>query len=198
MVVCCVIVGRSLYVTFCFSLLLWCVLRETAGLTSQFWCQEWDHKSFLGSGHTLQTQSRNISVIVTMAAKESDYDSWSLGDLRTEASKRQIAFVSKDGVKTLASKLRVHDRLLSGEDAVEGQEMAPTDLNLEQRLRLQERELEMLELRRKIMQEEREAEREKREHQRQIEKERREAEREAERERDGITKDRKLVRRKRD
>ena len=37
-----------------------------------------------------------------MAARASDYDSWSLQDLREEASKRSIYFSSKDGVRTLA------------------------------------------------------------------------------------------------
>ena len=46
-----------------------------------------------------------------MAASATNYDSWSLQNLRDEATKRMIYFSSKDGVKTLAGKLRTHDRL---------------------------------------------------------------------------------------
>ena len=42
-----------------------------------------------------------------------DYKLWSLEKLRAEASERSINFSSKDGVKTLASKLRVHDKLMT-------------------------------------------------------------------------------------
>lgn len=119
-----------------------------------------------------------------MAARASDYDSWSLQDLRDEASKRSIYFSSKDGVKTLSSKLRVFDRLgQSLSDAREKENLAEetlsTSLSFEQRLQLQERELQMLELRKKISQEHREI----RELERELERERREAERVAEKER---------------
>ena len=118
-----------------------------------------------------------------MAARAIDYDSWSSQDLRDEATKRSIYFSSKDGVKTLASKLRTFDRIGQSFDAQERENLAEgtleTSLNFEQRLQLQERELQMLELRRKISQEHREI----RELEREVERERRQAEREIERER---------------
>jgi hypothetical protein len=43
--------------------------------------------------------------------KMSDYDNWSLDGLRDECQERQIEFSSKDGVKTLSSKLRTNDKL---------------------------------------------------------------------------------------
>ena len=45
------------------------------------------------------------------------YKSWSLEELRAEARKRFILFTQKDGVKTLASKLRTHDKLMSEKEA---------------------------------------------------------------------------------
>lgn len=119
-----------------------------------------------------------------MAARATDYDSWTLQELRDEATRRRIYFPRKDGVKTLASKLRTFDR--SGQSSVDAgenenlAESAPdTSLSFEQRLQLQEREMQMLELRRKISQEQREI----RELEREVERERRQAEREAEIER---------------
>ena len=95
-----------------------------------------------------------------MAEKGNDYKSWSLEDLRTEASNRSICFTSKDGVKTLASKLRVHDKLMAnpGDACTGGEEMEETEtesnLTYEQQLQLQERELMMLKLRREMQMEE--------------------------------------------
>lgn len=118
-----------------------------------------------------------------MATAAIDYDSWSLQDLRVEATKRSIYFSNKDGVKTLASKLRTSDRIGQSFDAQEREIIADktldTSLSYEQRLQLQERELQMLELRRKISQEHREI----RELEREVERERRQAERELEKER---------------
>ena len=119
-----------------------------------------------------------------MAARATDYDSWSLQELRDEATRRRIYFPRKDGVKTLASKLRTFDRSgQSSGDAGENENLAEsapdTSLSFEQRLQLQEREMQMLELRRKISQEQREI----RELEREEERERRQAEREAEKER---------------
>ena len=114
-----------------------------------------------------------------MASKDIDYNSWTLEELRAEASVRAIGFTSKDGIKTLASKLRVSDSLMrSGSEALE-EDKDPSvlvdkrisDLSFEQRLQLQERELMMLELRRKMRMEEWEAAREKREYERQRERE---------------------------
>ena len=178
MVVCCGIVGRGA----CTQSLLVSVLlvyfshflssRDFSGLTPHFWCQEWDTIPLVFVVHTFQTQSCNTQVLI-MAAKDSGYDSWSLEDLRAEASNRSICFTSKDGIKTLASKLRVHDKLMANPgDVITGdEEMEQTEtegnLTFEQRLQLQERELMMLELRRKMQMEEREAEKEKREYERQ-------------------------------
>ena len=97
-----------------------------------------------------------------MAARATDYNSWSLQELRDEATRRRIYyFPRKDGVKTLASKLRTFDRSgQSSGDAGENENLAEsapdTSLSFEQRLQLQEREMQMLELRRKISQEQRE------------------------------------------
>ena len=151
------------------------------GFVTDFWCQEWDGSLTVCIDNSKgDTQANNKCF--TMAARASDYDSWSLQDLRDEASKRSIYFSSKDGVRTLASKLRVFDRLgQSLGDAQENlaEEALGTSLSFEQRLQLQERELQMLELRKKISQEHREI----RELERELERERREAERVAERER---------------
>ena len=121
-----------------------------------------------------------------MAARATDYDSWSLQELRDEATRRRIYFPRKDGVKTLASKLRTFDRSgQSSGDAGENENLAEsapdTSLSFEQRLQLQEREMQMLELRKKIIQEQREIRQLEREVER--ERERRKAEREAEKER---------------
>ena len=96
-----------------------------------------------------------------MVARATDYDSWSLQELRDEATRRCIYFPRKDGVKTLASRLRTFDRLgQSSGDEGENENLAEsapdTSLSFEQRLQLQEPEMRMLELRRKISQEQRE------------------------------------------
>ena len=126
------------------------------------------------SPYITQTQGRNTLLLgISMAEKGIDYKSWSLEDLRTEASNRSICFTSRDGVKALASKLRVHDKLMAnpGDACTGGEEMEETEtesnLTFEQQLQLQERELLMLKLRREMQMEEREAEREKREYERQ-------------------------------
>ena len=121
-----------------------------------------------------------------MVARATDYDSWSLQELRDEATRRCIYFPRKDGVKTLASRLRTFDRLgQSSGDEGENENLAEsaqdTSLSFEQRLQLQEPEMRMLELRRKISQEQREIRELEREVER--ERERRQAEREAEKER---------------
>ena len=126
------------------------------------------------SPYITQMQRCNTLLLgISTAEKGIDYKSWSLEDLRTEASNRSICFTSKDGVKTLASKLRVHDKLMAnpGDASTGGEEMEETEtesnLTYEQQLQLQERELMMLKLRREMQMEEREAEREKREYERQ-------------------------------
>ena len=96
-----------------------------------------------------------------MAARATDYDSWSLQELRDETTRRCIYFPRKVGVKTLASRLRTFDRLgQSSGDEGENENLAESaqdsSLSFEQRLQLQEREMQMLELRRKISQEQRE------------------------------------------
>ena len=118
-----------------------------------------------------------------MVARATDYDSWSLQELTDEATRRYIYFPRKDGVKTLASRLRTFDRLgQSSGDEGENENLTEsaqdTSLSFEQRLQLQEPEMRMLELRRKISQEQREI----RELEREVERERRQAEREEEEE----------------
>ena len=131
------------------------------------------------SPHITQTRSRNTLILgISMAEKNVDYKSWSLEELRAEAKKRFVLFTQKDGVKTLARKLRTYDKLMSKkaditeekEDSVETiDEDKESNLTFDQRLQL-------LQLERQISMEEREAEREKREYERQIERERREYE----------------------
>ena len=84
---------------------------------------------------------------------DKNIDSWTLEELRAEAGKRSIVFVSKDGVKTLAGKLRVHDRLMvnPGDDVLaEETELSGiedngvSNLSFQQRLEIQERHLAML------------------------------------------------------
>ena len=110
---CCAFVGRSVCVAFVVSI-LFCFgdPRHNFGVRSGILFPWWSH--------TLQTQSCNAPVLI-MAAKDLDYNSWSLEDLRAEASERSISFVSKDGIKTLASKLRVHDKLMAnpGDESTE-------------------------------------------------------------------------------
>ena len=96
-----------------------------------------------------------------MAARATNYDSWSLQELRDETTRRCIYFPRKDGVKTLASRLRPFDWLgqssgNEGENENLVQSARDTSLSFEQRLQLQEREIQMLELRRKISQKQRE------------------------------------------
>ena len=124
--------------------------------------------------HKRLTRRRVIPYLgFIMAARATNYDSWSLQELRDEATKRCIYFPRKDGVKTLASKLRTFDRLdQSSGDEGENENLAKsaqdTSLSFEQRLQLQEREMQMLELRRKISQEQRKI----RELEREVERER--------------------------
>lgn len=152
------------------------------GFVTYFWCQEWDRSlTVYINSSTGDTQGNSIRLF-NMATAAIGYDSWVLKDLRAEAIKRGIHFSPKDGVKTLASKLRTSDRIGQSFDAPEenlAEETLETGLSFEQRLQLQERELQMLELRKRISQEHREM----RELEREVERERRQAERELERER---------------
>ena len=135
------------------------------------------------SPHITQTRSRNTLILgISMAEKNVDYKSWSLEELRVEAKKRFVLFTQKDGVKTLASKLRTHDKLMSKKaDITEEKEDSDetVDEDKESNLTFDQR-LQLLQLERQISMEvreaEREAEREKREYERQIERERREYE----------------------
>jgi len=98
-----------------------------------------------------------------MAHKNTDYNSWTLEEVRAEARKRSIVFVSKQGVRTVASKLCVHDRLMAnpGDDDLAEETVlngieddGVSNLSFRQRLELQERQLAMLHFRRKIKLEE--------------------------------------------
>ena len=92
-----------------------------------------------------------------MVARATDYESWSLQELRDEATRRCIYFPRKDGVKTLACRLRTRfDRLGQSSGDNGGNEnleesAQDTSLSFEQRFQLQEREMQMLELRRKLV-----------------------------------------------
>ena len=173
---CCGFVGRGVkYVALplVFSYFLLAISRDPGDRkpSHNFWCQEWD-QNFPGACISHLRHNRGAQLL--FMATTSDYGSWTLEDLRIEASRRSIAFISKDGIKTLASKLRVHDKLMTQIEthSIEGIEPIGTGeepvsgISFEQRLRLQEYELQMLELRRKIQQEKREAEKEKRAYER--------------------------------
>lgn len=179
LLVCCGFAGRVLYSRF--SQL--CRTRERS--TSHFGVRSGIIFPWSFFPYITQTQRRNTLILgISMAEKSFDYKSWSLEELRAEARKRFILFTRKDGVKTLASKLRMHDRLMSEkesntEEKLEFEETVDeeeaSDLTFDQRLQL-------LQLERQIRIEEREAEREKREYERQVERERREYERQKARE----------------
>ena len=165
-------------VLFCFILIL---SSRAIGTHVTFWCQEWDSIVSLGDPVSLETQTRNAlnNNFFIMAEKANDYNSWSLEDLRAEARKRSIVFVNKDGVKTLASKLRTHDALMLDESPMAHEEVASrTDEDDQDIHRLTfDQRLQLLQLERQIRFEEREAEKEKREYERQVERERQEYER---------------------
>ena len=95
-----------------FSCSLLAILRDPGDRepSHNFWCQEWDKNSPCAFISHLR---HNWAAQLLFLATNPDYDSWTLEDLRTEASRRPIAFISKDGIRTLASKLRVHDKLMS-------------------------------------------------------------------------------------
>ena len=90
----------------------------------------------------------SATLISIMAVKGPDYDSSSLEDLSAEARKRSLLFVRKYGVKTLASKLRMQDRLMSSESpaaakeldfsATEDKTKFLNELSFEQQMKLQE------------------------------------------------------------
>ena len=131
------------------------------------------------SPHITHTRSRNTLILgISMAEKNVDYKSWSLEELRAEAKKRFVLFTQKDGVKTLASKLRAHDKLMSKKaDITEEKEDSDETVDEDKASNLTfDQRLQLLQLERQIRMEEREAEREKREYERQIERERREYE----------------------
>ena len=180
LLVCCGFAGRVLYSRFGQSF-----SRTRERSTSHFGVRSGIIFPWSFSPCITQTQRRNTLILgISMAEKSFDYKSWSLEELRAEARKRFILFTRKDGVKTLASKLRMHDRLMSEkesntEEKLEFEETVDeeeaSDLTFDQRLQL-------LQLERQIRIEEREAEREKREYERQVERERREYERQKARE----------------
>ena len=68
------------------------------GFVADFWCQGWDGSLTVCIDNSKGDTQANKCF--TMAARASDYDLWSLQDLRDEASKRSIYFSSKDGVRT--------------------------------------------------------------------------------------------------
>jgi len=111
------------------------------------------------------------------------YDLWELDDLRAEADKRAIKYSSKDEVKTLASRLRTYDRIMSREGVGEsvGEELEVSKEEKQSGLSF-EKQIQILELQRKIRQEKREMIALEREAEREDELERREYERQKARE----------------
>ena len=108
LLVCCGFAGRVLYGRFP----QFCRTRERS--TSHFGVRSGTIFPWSFSSCITQTQRRNTLILgISMAEKNLDYKSWSLEELRAEGKKRFILFSQKDGVKTLASKLRTHDRLMS-------------------------------------------------------------------------------------
>jgi transposase InsO family protein len=111
-----------------------------------------------------------------MSAKYSD---WALEDLREEAERRGLRFDrAKDGVKTLASRLRRNDRRSTGGEssAGEGESMGENKLSEEKTGLSFEQQVQLMELERKIRREEREAEEKMRREERDVEEKRRETE----------------------
>jgi len=92
------------------------------------------------------------------------YSTWVLEDLRVEADRRNIRYSSKDGVKTLAYKLRRTDRRSTGGSSTgegESTEAEKLDMDEEKMNGISfEQKIQLLELERKIRLEERQAERE--------------------------------------
>ena len=173
LLVCCIIAGRVV------SGFLFCRIVQGKGPRHIFGARSGIVFPWYLSPHITQTRSRNTLILgISMAEKNVDYKSWSLEELRAEAKKRFVLFTQKDGVKTLASKLRTHDKLMSKKaDITEEKEDCDetVDEDKESNLTFDQR-LQLLQLERQISMEEREAEREKREYERQIERERREYE----------------------
>ena len=114
MLVRCAIVGRGVCVFLFFFVLCANPPSHIFGVRSGI--------LFPWESHTPQTQL-SAALISIMAAKGPDYNSWSLEDLRAKARKRSLLFVRKDGVKTLASKLRMQDRLMRGESPAAAKEL---------------------------------------------------------------------------
>ena len=114
-----------------------------------------------------------------------DYSTWSLEELRNEAEARNLRFSSKDGVKTLVSKLRRNDRRSTGDSStgeVESPSAGKSGLSEKKGGGMTfEEQIQLLELERKIRMEERETEKEM-EKMRIEEKEKERAEKEKERE----------------
>jgi len=152
LLVCCGFAGRVLYGRFPQL----CRTRERS--TSHFGVRSGTIFPWSFSSYITQTQRRNTLILrISMAEKSFDYKSWSLEELRAEARKRFILFTQKDGVKTLSSKLRTHDRLTKEPNTAEKADYEETpdeekasDLTFDQRLQL-------LQLERQIRIEEREA-----------------------------------------
>jgi hypothetical protein len=94
------------------------------------------------------------------------YSTWALDDLRAEADTRNLRYSSKDGVKTLSSKLRRHDRHSTGEsneseDESKGEEKIEYEVGGKKLNAVSfEEQMIVLEMQRKIRQEEMEGERE--------------------------------------
>ena len=154
LLVCCGFAGRVLYGRFAQL----CHRRERS--TSHFGVRSGTVFPWSFSSYITQTQRRNTLILgISMAEKSFDYKSWSLEELRAEVRKRFILFTQKDGVKTLISKLRTHDRLMSEKEPNTEEkadyeetpdEEKASDLTFDQRLQL-------LQLERQIRIEEREA-----------------------------------------
>ena len=93
-----------------------------------------------------------------------DYSTWSLEELRNEAEARNLRFSSKDGVKTLVSKLRRNDRRSTGDSStgeVESPSAGKSGLSEKKGGGMTfEEQIQLLELERKIRMEERETEKE--------------------------------------
>ena len=153
LLVCCGFAGRVLYGRFPQL----CRTRERS--TSHFGVRSGTIFPWSFSSCITQMQRRNTLILgISMAEKSFDYKSWRLEQRRAEARKRFTLFTQKDGVKTLASKLRTHDRLMpekepNTEEKADYEETPDeekaSDLTFDQRLQL-------LQLERQIRIEERE------------------------------------------
>ena len=84
----------SVFSGVCLCVLLLCVRGRPPlwrGTVTDFWCQEWDRSLAVCIGSSIGDTITTSGGLI-MATAAINYDSWSLEDLRAEATKRNIYF----------------------------------------------------------------------------------------------------------